>query len=337
MKKKIILFVFLTAVITFATAQKLIKQSILKGKEINHVKTLSYTFSTSTATYVDLTNPTSVNNGEIWDDPEYTISLPFEFEMNGTIITSFDYTSVGGMLQATTETAGIYEVIAPFDMDLVDRGTETDESLSPLSYLIEGTAGSRICKIEWKNAGSYNEGAPFTMFVNFQTWLYEGSNIIEFHYGPNSLTDSTMFYDSSTGAIIALATYDETNEQISNANFVTGDASSPTISEEYLEITGTPANGMVYRFVPAGSSVSINENNFKLSFYPNPAQNTLNIDLNSSEAANISIVNLVGQTMKEINVNQIKNKVNISDLSVGMYMIKVTQGGKVYSNKFVVK
>lgn len=80
-----------------------------------------------------------------------------------------------------------------------------------------------------------------------------------------------------------------------------------------------------------------NNNALQVNAYPNPAQNILNVDLTSTTTATISIVNLVGQTVKEMNVNQLKNTINISDLSAGMYMLKVTQNGKVFTNKFVVK
>lgn len=82
----------------------------------------------------------------------------------------------------------------------------------------------------------------------------------------------------------------------------------------------------------------INANNtLKVNAYPNPAQNILNVELTSNATATISIVNLVGQTVKSVSVNQLKNTINISDLSAGMYMLKVTQDEKVFTNKFVVK
>ncbi len=337
MKRKFIVLFFLVSVSTIAFAQKADKSSLLKGKEVVNPKTLSYTFTYLTSVYADLVNPISINNGEIWDDPEYTISVPFEFEMNGTLVTILTFTSAGGMLMAPTESADVSEIIAPFDTDLVDRGEGSAESISPISYLVEGNTGSRILKIEWKNAGAYNEDAPFSMFVNFQVWIYEGSKIIEFHYGPSSITDASLFYAEASGAIIALATYDPVNDILSNANFVTGDAASPVIFEDYLEITGTPANGMVYRFVPAGTTESVQENNAEIAVYPNPAQNILNIEIANTGTASVSIKNIVGQSVKEISLNQLKNTINISDLSSGMYLLKVVQNGQIYTNKLIVK
>lgn len=75
----------------------------------------------------------------------------------------------------------------------------------------------------------------------------------------------------------------------------------------------------------------------KVNAYPNPANDILNVELNSNENAVISIVNLIGQTVKVINTNNTFNTIQISDLTSGMYMLKVEQAGKTYTSKVVVK
>lgn len=78
-------------------------------------------------------------------------------------------------------------------------------------------------------------------------------------------------------------------------------------------------------------------NYLKVNAYPNPANSILNVELNSNENAVISIVNLIGQTVKVINTNNTFNTIQISDLTSGMYMLKVEQAGKTYTSKVVVK
>jgi hypothetical protein len=87
--------------------------------------------------------------------------------------------------------------ILPFEADLIDRGELTGISQSPISYKMEGNAGSRILKIEWKNAGFVGEiGELGTLndYVNFQVWLFEGSNDVEMHYGPNMVLNPAISY-----------------------------------------------------------------------------------------------------------------------------------------------
>lgn len=78
-------------------------------------------------------------------------------------------------------------------------------------------------------------------------------------------------------------------------------------------------------------------NYLKVNAYPNPANSILNVELNSNENAVISIVNLIGQTVKVVNTNDTFNTIQISDLNSGMYMLKVEQAGKTYTSKVVVK
>ena len=75
----------------------------------------------------------------------------------------------------------------------------------------------------------------------------------------------------------------------------------------------------------------------KVNAYPNPANDILNVELNSNENAVISIVNLIGQTVKVVNTNNTLNTIQISDLTSGMYMLKVEQAGKTFTSKIVVK
>jgi len=56
----------------------------------------------------------------------------------------------GGELSDTT----LNNIIIAKAADLSDRANNTsNNSLSPISYQIDGEAGKEICKIEWKNAG----------------------------------------------------------------------------------------------------------------------------------------------------------------------------------------
>ena len=70
---------------------------------------------------------------------------------------------------------------------------------------------------------------------------------------------------------------------------------------------------------------------------PNPATDNFTVNLTDNSNAQIQLYNLVGQVVYSDNVqNQIVN-VNVSNLNSGVYMLKVTQNGKVYTSKVIVK
>ena len=212
--------------------------------------TFIYDLATSMEPYVELTGATSINNGEIWDDPEYVINLPFEFLLNETIVTSLQFFGLGALFEAPTGVPDVYTNIFPFEVDLLDRGElEGLESLSPISYKVDGNPGSRIYKLEYKNAGSYAEYAEMNtmdMYINFQMWLYEETNMIQFRFGPSSIDDPALFYEDLSGAFIGTGDYDEANDILFNGHFITGDAANPSMSAQFFPIDGTPADGMVY-------------------------------------------------------------------------------------------
>lgn len=68
--------------------------------------------------------------------------------------------------------------------------------------------------------------------------------------------------------------------------------------------------------------------------YPNPASNLLNI-MKSSDKAKFEIYNTVGQLMKTGRIE--KNQVKVSELSEGIYIIKIQDGILSENIKFIKK
>jgi hypothetical protein len=83
-------------------------------------------------------------------------------------------------------------------------------------------------------------------------------------------------------------------------------------------------------------------NNSNLSYnkrlvYPNPAKDYISFDNLSSENILINIYDVRGVLVKYINVNTHKNKVNVSDLNSGVYIIKYAEGSNYYTEKLIVE
>lgn len=222
----------------------------------------SYMLATFNEPYVDLVGGVSVNGGEIWDDPEYEVPLPFQFNLNGDEVNSLIFGGLGALLFSLTGDPDVFQATVPFETDLLDRGALNGvASLSPISYVVDGAPGSRIFKLEWKNAGSYDEldfAGTMDMFVNLQLWFYEGSNMIEFRYGPSFINDGDLFYSGESGAYVGVTGIDDFSFDLVNPHFIIGPADNPFLSEQDIAIDGTPPDGMVYRlFLPQALEVSI--------------------------------------------------------------------------------
>ena len=252
MKKIYLLTILSTLFVSFLSAQSHAKPNTwLFGQKNGQGRSSSvflYTLTTLSEPYAELTGATSINNGEIWDDPEYTVPIAFPFELNGNPVSSIQFVGSGALLAAPTSNPDVLTAVFPFENDLIDRGSIDGTSVSPLSYKLVGSAGSHILKIEWKNAGSYNESQSGTldMFINFQLWLYEGSNTIEFHFGTNNITDEDLFYGGE-GSYMGVVDADQNTGDYFNPHFFSGSIDAPVLSAAEVTITGTPPADYVYR------------------------------------------------------------------------------------------
>ena len=83
------------------------------------------------------------------------------------------------------------------------------------------------------------------------------------------------------------------------------------------------------------NGTSINETNSKtkaISIFPNPANTEINIVLPSNDNAQIEISNAMGQVIIK---DQNKNRIDISNLTNGLYFISVKQGQQSYTQKLI--
>ena len=86
-------------------------------------------------------------------------------------------------------------------------------------------------------------------------------------------------------------------------------------------------------------TVGINENVFgNISIYPNPAQNNLIIDgIINNEGVDLSITDITGKAIVNYSSTSNNNQklINISELSSGVYFIKLNKEGATQTLKFV--
>lgn len=81
--------------------------------------------------------------------------------------------------------------------------------------------------------------------------------------------------------------------------------------------------------------VGINEVEDNISIYPNPANNVLNVNA-SSNINEVEVFNMLGQKVMTVSVNNTNASINTSDLTAGMYMLKLHTDNGVVNQKFTV-
>lgn len=227
----------------------------------------NYNFSVTSSYYSHLNNAVSLTKGELIQSMyAYEIpmdSLNFSFLYNNKtfskLVVHVDGYIEMGEINVSYPTE---QYILPCYAEFSDLGLfqyPYDKSLSSISYKIEqGLSGNNVLKIEWKNMAFYNDSIDSYAYTSFQIWLYENTNDIEFHYGPNLVTNLLSHFQGAPGPIIGLIMdYDEPSSYWGNSIVLLNNPSNPDTlhyigiaNNSPLYLNGIPDENTVYIFSP---------------------------------------------------------------------------------------
>lgn len=295
-----------------------------------------YSFSKLTNTYTDLVNPTSVNNNKPWQKHNvnnalyWDYTLPFNFKINGVNykFITFDGANISLLSMSASEVELYGTGIHIADKSAANATT----SVSPIGYKIDGFAGNRIFKMQFKNVGSSVERNFYsgnTYHLNLQIWLYEGSNVIEYHIGDHNLSNYNYPNDEpytnfgfggepSSGSFVCMLYDDAQNPLLGEYT----DSSQITLNN--YGFVGYPASGTVLRFTPAANA-GVDENLFgTVKVYPNPTTDFLFFD-QLTETKEYTIYSLNGKVVKKGTINNEHNSINVSEIPAAIYLLQIDQ------------
>ncbi len=102
--------------------------------------------------------------------------------------------------------------------------------------------------------------------------------------------------------------------------------------EDYAVVLSADKNGVVYFDGKEIITGPVEERVVKL--YPNPATDILNLQLPEGMNAKADVININGQILKSIQVNEFV-RISISDLPAGIYNIIITDGKSIMTERFI--
>ena len=287
----------------------------------------TYHLSVSTAPYVNLSGGSPAVTGT-WDDPEYSVPIGFTFQFfDNTLNTVYQLPYIRYSILANgslSDTLGFFLV---FGADLIDRGFGVSNPQSPITYKTTGSNGHHVFTMEWKNAGfygQYHNAGSTSDFVNFQMELHEDSGNIVYHFGPSSVTQPDLDYDS-TGAYTGLLERLKltTEESLGEALLLYGDPSAPSTVPDYEDVylDGTIPANTVYTFSTQVSAVDDPVvNTDQPYFVPNPSTDFIkaNTWAETEIVPPVYVYNSTGSLIKKD--DQLQTIVT-SDLPSGIYQL----------------
>jgi hypothetical protein len=316
----------------------------------------SYQFSYATsAAYTPLgNNATELIGSTGWDDEIISFTLPFDFYYKGTLVQNWAMDTYGGLYPTSMHTSGEIPPIAAFYSDYVDRGD------SWIGYEVTGNTGNRIAKVEYRNVGYFSD-VQKNDFANFQIWLYEGSNKIEYHAGPSIITQGRFNITAEYGDLIITGLsytdyHDDAQPATDIFHFVGKLNNAPKDSVvtltnnlgsadpamiDFINYGTFPESGTVFIFTPSTSHAPLaiveapGENTHAL--FPNPVTDKLTIHLNQApdNGSVFMLYDMAGRELLRSNIQLQETTIPVSFLTNGIYMGTIITRGKKETARIV--
>jgi len=276
-------------------------------------KAQDYDFTKDIKAYDYLSEATLVNSNFSTLD---SIEIPFSFKFYDKVVSKIyvqnaNFGFNGNMINGS-----------PFQVNLSKNDS------GGIYYLIEGEPGEQILKIDWRNALLKDAEIAGSDSINFQVWLYEFSNEIEFHYGISNIDSGT--YDKIIGRCF-IQSLDKNKSLLLHSS-----PSNPTIikndTNTILGLDTFPLSAYVYQFSPISQTTNVvkNEQDKNATVFPNPFNETITIT-SESPIKTLKIYNLEGKCL----ISETDNKINTKHLASGVYMLYVISDENVIYKKII--
>jgi hypothetical protein len=294
-----------------------------------------YVFSRYNSTFTPIEEATSLDGGQIWDDPTWTVPLGFTFYTANDTINTLYVGELGSTIYGIQDDS-LTDVFLPYYSDIANA--DNDTLVSPVSYVIQGPPGFQICIIEWLNVGFYEEGSmtgAYTNTTSFQLWIYENSNIFEYHFGPNNITNPTLVHMFGSPASAFVENLNQ-NSGFEWDGFycVAGNSDAETISTitpnevliaqgipTYALLNSEPTDGTVFRFAP--TFVGVEEQSAKtFEIFPNPTTGILNVFNPTQSTVVAQVLSSEGKVIHTETLVSGRNSIYTENLAAGYYILR---------------
>lgn len=208
-----------------------------------NAQNFSYSFAKDSSQYNSIANPYVLSSNESWVNKNFGLHLPFQFNFCGSHTDSINIETNGFLV---FDIANQFAIVA-FNNFGCKKDTNQNYTAS-IGYVIEGAEGNRIVKIEYKNLA---QGILSNYdYLNYEIWLYENGNKIEYHIGANSYSN-----ESGEGIAALIGIINRNMDTENKAYLVTGNPSIPAVQivsgeNELLYLSNIPYSGTIYTLTP---------------------------------------------------------------------------------------
>ncbi|MFT5778873.1 MAG: hypothetical protein ACI837_001830 [Crocinitomicaceae bacterium] len=290
--------------------------------------------STTNSSYSNLSGENTITGPGVWTDVYQRIPIGFDFFLIPGFATPYDSVTIkdNGTIIFFQDNLTSVEFWGYRNL-FMDRGFGSGLSASPISYKLEGTPGSRILKIQWRNSGfkrEYDSTGVLSSFANFQLWLLEEGSCFEVHVGPKHFTNEELlfpFIAPAPGIGFYLTSADQQGCPVYHAELLTGDPLDPEITTGW-SMNGPPDMGTVYHFCrPTLGFDEVLEESEEVVISPNPFRQSTELLLKTSSyfGSDLLIFDAKGTLVMSIeNIQSNSTLIDRGSLENGIYFYQLS-------------
>lgn len=241
------------------------------------------------------------------DEDDYIIKLVYDFNAGGNnnLIPFVNY-----------QLTNVPSVFLEHNNELYFAAREQNAPNNGNNYQIyktNGTTTQIAFTIDETQMGTAND--PLYLLKSFDNRLFFTIK------GLGMPANQLWVTNTANASVTRLTDFYGTNNQPQN---VAGSIENPPIifnNEMYFRASTANEGIELWKISNSNLSTENFENNAKISIYPNPTSNILNINIKNSNNFEVTVFDLMG---KKVALFKNQKSVDISNLNNGMYLIKVT-------------
>ncbi|MDI1256350.1 MAG: choice-of-anchor J domain-containing protein [Flavobacterium sp.] len=171
----------------------------------------------------------------------------------------------------------------------------------------------------------------------------DGNLTLETAPADGSDNDDTIIgvFSGECGSLTAIDCNDD-NEDPDNDGFFSklvltgltpGDVLHVAVWQYYFDLFGDPLFPGAFRVAAYSETLSVGDNDLsQFKYYPNPVKDVMNLSYTQS-MSDVKVFNMLGQQVFSKSVNATSTQLDLSTLSTGTYVVKVTSGNEVKTIK----
>jgi hypothetical protein len=248
------------------------------------------------------------------------------------------YTGIDSFIVYREVSTNTYHRIGAVSKDSMSLFNDTSRSVGPANG--DPNIGYYHYKLQIRDScGNYSQLSPYhtSVYVND---LHNGSfswNTYDVEGQSTPVANFILKRDNNnTGNYQTIGTVSGSTTILNDPNYGT----YQSVANWRVDATGfncTPTqrygnNATQATIVKSKSNISnnrtthVNQQQASVSVYPNPANNELNISVTGTPGAHAYVLNMFGESVKSILLDQTITKVDLSGLAAGVYYVKITSG-----------